>query len=123
MKIILISFFLGVIFLSSCDYNNEKDLYPSQLANCDTTNVTFNGTIIYILATNCFSCHDHQYADLFGDAVHLESYADVKSRLGKLSNAINHTGGVSSMPKNAAKLKACDLKKFEVWIRNDTPEE
>ncbi len=123
MKIILISLIAGIIFLSSCVYHNEQDLYPNQLANCDTTNVTFNGTIIYILATNCFSCHDHTYADLLGDAVHLETYTDVKSRIGKISAAINHTGGVSPMPKNGAKLKACDLKQFEVWIREGTPEE
>jgi hypothetical protein len=122
MKISIICLLSGIAFLSSCSYNNEKELYPAQLANCDTSNVTFNNRIIFILANNCFSCHSHPVADLWGDGIHLEAYANVKSRIMKISNVINHTGGVSPMPKNAAKLNACTLKQFEVWIRTGTPE-
>ena len=122
MKISIICLLSGFVFLSTCNYDNEEDLYPDRLANCDTANVTFNNRIIFILADNCFSCHSHPVADLWGDGVHLETYADVNSRIIKISNVINHTGGVSPMPKNAGKLNACSLKQFEVWIRNGTPE-
>jgi hypothetical protein len=122
MKIIIFCLLSGIVFLSSCAYNNEKDLYPDQLSNCDTSNVTFNNRIIFLLANNCFSCHSHPVADLWGDGIHLEAYADVKSRITKISNSINHSGGISPMPKNAGKLNACNLKQFEVWIRNGTPE-
>ncbi len=122
MKKSIIFLLSGIVFLSSCTYNNEKELYPDQLANCDTSNVTFNNRIIFILANNCLSCHSHPVAELWGDGIHLEAYADVKSRITKLSNVINHTGGVSPMPKNGGKLDACTLKQFEVWIRNGAPE-
>jgi len=122
MKITIIFLLSGIVFLSSCANHDEEELYPNQLANCDTTNVTFNNRIIFILANNCFACHSHPVADLWGDGIHLETYNDVKSRSTKISNVINHTGGVSPMPKNAGKLNACALKQFEVWIRNGTPE-
>jgi hypothetical protein len=122
MKISIICLLSGFVFLSTCAYDNEEDLYPDRLANCDTTNVTFNSKIIFILAKNCFVCHDHAVADRWGDGIHLEAYDDVKSRIERISNAINHTGGVSPMPKNTAKLNACTLKQFEIWISNGIPE-
>ncbi len=105
MKITIIFILSGIVFLSSCAYNNEEELYPNRLANCDTTNVTFNNRIIFILANNCFSCHSHPVADLWGDGIHLEAYADVKSRITKISNAINHTGGSVSDAKECRKIE------------------
>lgn len=121
MKFAIIFLFSASIFLLSCKYNNEEDLYPTPYKSCDTTNVTFNSKIIFVLANNCLSCHSHPVADLWGDGIHLETYADVKSRISRISDAINHTGNVSPMPKNGGKLNACDLKLFEIWIRTGEP--
>ncbi|MDN5201379.1 hypothetical protein QQ008_08400 [Fulvivirgaceae bacterium BMA10] len=54
---------LGIIGLvlivigQSCYYDNEEELYPDD--NCDTSNVTFSGTVNPIIQTNCAitGCH------------------------------------------------------------------
>ncbi len=122
MKIFKLLFLSGFVLVSSCNHQNEKDLYPDQLASCDTSNLTFNSRIIFLLAEKCFACHSHPVADLWGDAIHLETYADVTSRIKQISDAINHTGKYLPMPENGDKLDACTLMLIDTWINKGMPE-
>ncbi len=122
MKNFLLIFLPGIALFSTCTYDREADLHPDLLANCDTSNITFNSKIIYVLSNNCFTCHSHFVADLWGDGIHLETYKDVTSRISQISDAIHHSGGVIPMPKNRDKLDACSLRQFEIWIKNGMPE-
>lgn len=55
---VLVSFLVLLSFLSSCYYDVEEVLYAGG-ANCDTTQVDFQTTIIPIIETNCATsgCH------------------------------------------------------------------
>ena len=113
--IIFISIF-GIFLLSfvACYYDNEEALYPSFSNSCDTTNVTFSGTIVPILSNNCYSCHSNSNA-AFGANIHLEAYADVVTNSAKLIVSIKQTGA-KPMPPNG-KLKDCSITQFDIWIR------
>ena len=51
-----------LVLLGSCYYDSEEALYPVINSACDTTNVTFSGTIVSLLANNCLSCHSNATA-------------------------------------------------------------
>ena len=111
-----------VISLVSCYYDNEEALYPVVNTACDTTNVTFSGSVAPILANNCLSCHSNSSAASLGNGIRLEDYADVKANSGRISGAIKHTGGYSPMPKNGGMLKPCLITQIDIWIGNGMPD-
>jgi hypothetical protein len=116
-----VTFVTILLFSASCYYDNEEALYPSLNSSCDTTNVTFSGKIVPILANNCLSCHSNASAAAAGNNIRLQDYADVKTRATAVTGSINHSGNYSPMPKNGGKLNACSIKQFDIWIRNGIP--
>jgi hypothetical protein len=110
-----------IIAVSSCFYDNEEALYPSVSTTCDTTNVTYSGKVVPILANYCLSCHSNATAASAGGNVALENFADVSSQAATISAAINHTGPLSPMPKNGSKLKVCLISTFDIWVRIGKP--
>ncbi|MBU3928662.1 MAG: hypothetical protein KKB74_12720 [Bacteroidetes bacterium] len=40
---------------------------------------------------------------------------------GSLMGAIRHESGWSPMPKNTNQLDDCTIRKLEIWVANDTP--
>ena len=113
-----VTFVTILLFTASCYYDNEEALYPQLSSSCDTTNVTFGGTIAPMLASNCLSCHSNAMALSAGNNIRLENYADVQSRKTAISGSINHSGSYSPMPKNGVKLKTCLLTQFDIWVKN-----
>jgi hypothetical protein len=109
---------LILIFLGSCFYDSEEALYPSLNSVCDTTNVTFSGKIVPLLANSCLSCHSNAAAAGSGNGIRLENYADVQTRATSVAGSIKQTGTFSPMPKNGGKLKACLISQFDIWVRN-----
>lgn len=105
------------LFFVSCYYDNEEALYPALNTACDTTNITFSGTIVTILSNNCYSCHSNINAALYGNDIHLENYADVTAMAVAMQAAIKHTGPFP-MPKNGGMLKVCSIAQFDIWVRN-----
>lgn len=111
--------FVTILFIAiSCYYDNEEALYPTLSTSCDTTNVTFSGKIAPLLANNCLACHSNATSASAGNNIRLENYADVIALTAAISDAINHTGANSPMPKNGAKLNRCLLNQFDIWVRN-----
>lgn len=108
----LLVVFLGL--LQSCYWDNEEDLYPV-VTGCDTTNVTYSGTVAVILDDNCVSCHNSSFAQ---GSVVLDNYNDLKVVVdnGRFWGAVNHENGYTPMPQNLPKLNVCDLKKIRTWI-------
>jgi hypothetical protein len=103
------------LLVFSCYYDSEEALYPTLTSSCDTTNVTFSGTIVPILSGNCYSCHSNANAG-FGGNIRLEAITDVRSISAKLIIAIKQTGAKPMPP--SGKLKACSITQFEIWVRN-----
>ncbi len=107
-----------ILIFSSCYYDNEEALYPSLNQTCDTTNVTFNATIVPLLSDYCYSCHSNATAATAGNNIRMQDYADVVANAVMIQGSIKHTGSYSPMPKNGGMLPACQISQFDKWISN-----
>ena len=115
----------GILWLGGC-YNDKADqLYvtPYNCSTiCDTSNVTFKGSIAPILSQNCSisGCHD---ASTKGGGYDYSSYNGVVTTItsGRLLGAINHASGYFPMPQNTAKLSSCDINKITAWVNKGYP--
>ena len=87
---------------------------------CDTTNVTFSGTVWPLMNTWCTGCHSGNNS---GGNIHIENYNDVVAiaNNGKLMGTITHSPGYSPMPKNADKFSDCQIAEIRLWIEDGTP--
>ncbi|MEP6646498.1 MAG: hypothetical protein ABJC12_05375 [Saprospiraceae bacterium] len=105
----------------SCAYHVEDILYPPD--TCDTTNVTYSGTILPIIEQFCYDCHSN--ANVGVSQIPLEGYdfLIVKVNDGKLIKAIRHSdpANVSPMPKDRSALEECNIEKIEKWVSQGAP--
>jgi len=115
--------FLLIISINGCYYDSQEFLYPQLNTSCDTTNVTFSGSVAPILSNYCLSCHSNNTAASFGNNIKLQDYADVKLRVddGKLIGSIMHSSGYSPMPKGTAPLESCKLTIINKWVNAGAP--
>lgn len=109
---------LGV---SSCSYENEQELFANEQLTCDTLSVTYRGTIAPLLAQNCQRCHGPTRAE---SGVVVTTHHDVQTlgRTGQLLGVIQHKAGYPAMPADGPKLSACDISKFQKWVRAGMPD-
>ena len=122
MKKVLIVL-LSVIFLQSCYYDKEELLYPVTETPCDTSNVTYSGSVSPIASQYCLSCHSNASAATAGAGIKLEDYADIKvlADNGKLLGSVKHETGISAMPKGGGKLNNCNISLIELWVNSGAP--
>ena len=92
---------------------------------CDSTNVTFSGTIFPIIQNNCLGCHSGENPE---GGISLTNYNQVKASAeipagtpGSLWGAITHAAGNSPMPKNGNQLSDCKIAQIEMWIGDGMP--
>lgn len=85
--------------------------------DCDTTNVTFAGTIQPLVNNYCKGCHNAASA---GGGYNFESYSGVNSAVvaNRLLGAIRHESGYQAMPQGGSKLSDCQIREVEIWIEN-----
>jgi len=85
--------------------------------NCDTSSVTYSGTITPILQSKCVGCHNNT---LQSGLVNLIGYANVKvyAQSGSLLGSIQHANGYFPMPKGGTQLSECEIASVRTWIRN-----
>ncbi len=110
---------IPVLFFTGC-YNDSKEyLYPELTGGCDTTNVTFTGSVLPITDANCKSCHSGSSPSA---GLNIENYTQIKALAddGRLVNVINATGGYPLMPQGAA-LPDCSIKTIEIWVAAGAP--
>jgi hypothetical protein len=122
MKRLIISLALAAIFSSffvSCYYDNEEALYPSLSSSCDTTNVTYNSTIVPILENSCLTCHGTP--PVGGTSRSLSSYAEVVANAPRITGSIKQLSGFLAMPQNGGKIKSCSITQWDIWVRNGMP--
>ena len=91
---------------------------PPDPAECDTTNITFTGSVLPIFEANCLGCHSGSNPYYGLDLTNFDHLAKIVKD-GSLVGSVNHTEGFYPMPKAGAKLTDCDIRKIEIWA-NDT---
>ena len=84
---------------------------------CDTTNVTFSGTIKSIIDINCKGCHSGANPN---GGVSLTTYAEVATVAfsGQLTGVINGTSGFPKMPPSGPGLDNCQIDQIEKWVND-----
>ena len=102
--------------------DNKEELYPEP---CDTSNVTFSGTVFPIIKINCWACHSGS-APLGGFL--LETYENISmhanipvGQYGSLYGAISHANGNVPMPFQKDKLSDCTIQQIKIWIDDGAP--
>jgi len=110
----LLVFSLFSLFIVSCYYDNEEALYPTINSSCDTTNVTYSGTIAPILNNSCLGCHSNPAT---GGSILLTTYAEVVASAPRITGSVKQLSGFSAMPKNSGKLKSCSITQWDIWVR------
>ena len=106
------------MMLESCKYNNVEEMRNS----CDTTQVTYSGTIVPILEANCYRCHGTNSNSGSGGII-LQDYNVLSGFAsdGKLYGNAAHLPGYIPMPYDGGKLSDCDLAKLKKWIDSGHP--
>ena len=107
--------------LTGCYYDNEEELYPSGGDTCDISGVTYSATIVPILQTNCYVCHE-QAANQGNVTLEGYSNAAALANSGRLYGAVSHSAGFSPLPKGGNKLLDCDIRKIKAWVDAGAPE-
>ena len=113
-KFKLIILIVSVIF-AGCYYDKEDLLYPDS-GNCDTSAVTYSGSVRTALQNNgCLGCHAGSTPS--GNVL-LDNYNSVKIYVhnGKLYGAISHSAGYSPMPQGGNKMTNCTISQIKAWI-------
>jgi uncharacterized membrane protein len=88
---------------------------------CNTNNFTYSSGVKPILQTHCLGCHGGTAEA--GNSITLDSYEGVKGQAGGniLLQAITHTGSLTPMPQNGAKLNDCKITIIRKWIEAGAP--
>jgi hypothetical protein len=112
MPRLFFALFILILACYSCYYDSEEYMYPQ--FGCDSTNVTFSGSVQPIINSFCVSCHSSS------NAIRLDNYAEILVQVnnGKLLGSINHKSGYLSMPQGGSKLDECKLTIISKWVAN-----
>lgn len=86
---------------------------------CDTTTVTFNGSILPITSSYCKGCHSGGNPE---GGILLTDYNSIKSAVesGRFVGAVEQLQGFTSMPPKG-RLSDCNLAQIKIWIKNGMP--
>ena len=115
-------FIISALVVSSCYQRNAEEFYPSNPSgqNCDTTNVTFSGTVQPIINAKCATsgCHNDN-----STGYNLSTYGGVKAiaNSNQLMNSILRNGQSKPMPQGEPKLDDCSLVKIQKWVNDGAP--
>lgn len=122
-KLNLLLGILPALFVCSCYYDNEEDLYKNYNTDCNSdTTISYSGFIQPLLATECAvsGCHAGPAPAAGRD---LTRYQDVKAIADNGSFAGRITGTTGAlMPQGGPKLPQCDIEKIQAWISQGAPE-
>lgn len=86
--------------------------------SCDTSSVTFSGSIKSIIQNKCQGCHSGSAPSGGYD---FTTYAGVSAAKTKLYGAVNHMSGFKPMPQGGNKLPFCEIRKIKIWVDAGAP--
>ncbi len=110
--------------LSACEITliekwiNDTTFVNNDTTECDSSNVTYPGTVFPILQENCITCHSQPVPAAGLDFNNYDNVAYV-AQSGQLIGAIKHLPGYTPMPENGPPLTDCEIGLIQKWI-NDT---
>lgn len=111
--------------------NQQKDLIRRWLqqgaqntsceeTGCNTTNVTYSGTIAPLVATRCGGCHGGG-SPQGGLNFSFWTVLNAVATDGRLAAAIQHQAGAPAMPPSGGMLPDCRIQQFLIWINAGAP--
>jgi len=107
-----------LIFIQSCYYDNEEDLFPQV---CDTIDVSFETQVLPIIEFNCHDCHG-ELTSVQRGIFRFVSYDDIKAKADSIVGAISWEKGILPMPDNLPKLDNCDISIIRSWVNAGAPD-
>lgn len=98
----------------------EQGALNLSCSECDTTSVTFSGSILPLLSTSCAGCHSGASPD---GGVDLTTFSNVVTAINanNLMPSIRQEAGASAMPPAGNALNECQIHMFELWIADGMP--
>ena len=102
-----------------CVSDIEDELTPVQVpvpvGNCDTTSVTFSGSIVPLLDLECNECHS---SSIRSGNIALEPHSEVLINVnnGLLLCTVRQEAGCSPMPIGSDMLSECEIAMISKWI-------
>ena len=115
----------GIVMFSSCQHEPQEQVNPDNTVeppidtiSCDSSNVTYPGTVVPILEAYCLSCHSGPTPS---GALDFTDYSDLAfvAESGQLLGALKHQQGFVPMPQGMSQLSDCEISLIEKWV-NDT---
>ncbi len=88
--------------------------------DCDTTSVSYSGTIATIINKYCTGCHSGATP---GGDITLTNYTEVSTIAadGSLMGTITHNPDYISMPYGGSWLPDCKIDEIRIWVDNGYP--
>lgn len=110
---------IGILFLTSCYYDNYEDLYRNIPNQCDTSAVSYAIDIEPWVNNTCVTCHN---ASIAVPVMDLSTYEGVKANAAKMLDRVSQPeGSALLMPQGGPKLDQCKIDKLSVWIQMGSP--
>lgn len=114
MKNLIVIFFV-IIFLFSCNYDNEESLYG--IYDCDTNFVSFEMDIYPIISSHCTMCHGGPSPSA---GLSLETYAQIYQSATEPYNGIidriSRPEGDPLMMPGSYRIPQCQIDKIVAWV-------
>ena len=110
--------------LTSCEilsiekWINDTTFTIIDTTECDSSFVSYPGTVFPILQQNCITCHSQPIPAAGLDFNNYQNVAFV-AQSGQLLGAIKHLTGFIPMPQNGPPLTDCEIGLIQKWV-NDT---
>jgi hypothetical protein len=121
MKNFLLIILVAVAF-TSCTYDKIEVGKP--VISCDTTNITYSGTIKAIISTNCSFASDCHAQNGAGNG-YLDNYNVLKGKIDNgvfKSRVLTPDGGMPpGYGSSKGALSDCDLIKLKIWVDKGAP--
>ena len=124
MKKTVLSIIMCIV-LFGCYYDKADVINPNAaFVSCDTTSVTYSGSIAAILSNNnCLTCHSGSAGS--GGGIALDTYSSAKASAvkGELLPSVRQDATCAAcaanyeiMPKGGSKISDCNVNKIFAWI-------
>lgn len=99
----------------------EQGALNNYCEDCDTTEVTYAGTIAPIMSTFCIGCHDGSNAST---SIDLTDYNGVsmQAESGALLGSVRHEVGYETMPFGGSWLPDCQIEQIRIWVESGYPD-